>query len=87
MAYIFEYLIHEFGNSIREGNFYDLGSGTGKGVLAMALIYRFKNLIGIEFLENLYFLVDGWFRFYPDGVSNRSIVNKYNNVFILSNIL
>ena len=54
MAYIFEYLNHEFGNSIREGNFYDLGSGTGKAVLAMSLICRFKRLIGIEFLENLF---------------------------------
>ena len=54
MAYIFEYLNHEFGNSIREGNFYDLGSGTGKAVLSMSLMCRFKRLIGIEFLENLF---------------------------------
>ena len=54
MAYIFEYIIHEFGGSIRDGNFYDLGSGTGKPVLAMSLIYHFKKLIGIEFLENLF---------------------------------
>ena len=54
MAYIFEYLNHEFGNTIREGNFYDLGSGTGKAVIAMSLIFRFKRLIGIEFLENLF---------------------------------
>ena len=56
MAYIFEYITHEFGNSIRDGNFYDLGSGTGKGVLAMSLIHKFKRLIGIEFLENLFTL-------------------------------
>ena len=53
MAYIFEYIKHEFGESIREGNFYDLGSGTGKPVLAMSIIYPFKKLIGIEYLENL----------------------------------
>jgi hypothetical protein len=29
MAYIFEYLNHEFKGSIRDGNFYDLGLGTG----------------------------------------------------------
>ena len=54
MAYIFEYIKHEFDGSIRDGNFYDLGSGTGKPVLAMALMHRFKRLIGIEFLDNLF---------------------------------
>jgi hypothetical protein len=54
MAYIFEYVNHEFEGSIRDGNFYDLGSGTGKPVIAMSLIYHFKNLIGIEYLENLF---------------------------------
>ena len=54
MAYIFEYIKHEFDGSIRDGNFYDLGSGTGKPILAMALIHRFKRLIGIEFLDNLF---------------------------------
>ena len=42
MAYIFEYINHEFEGSIRDGNFYDLGSGTGKPVIAMSLIYHFK---------------------------------------------
>ena len=54
MAYIFEYLNHEFEGSIRDGNFYDLGSGTGKPVIAMSLIFHFKRLIGIEYLENLF---------------------------------
>ena len=54
MAYIFEYINHEFEGSIRDGNFYDLGSGTGKPVIAMSLIYHFKRLIGIEYLENLF---------------------------------
>ena len=54
MAYIFEYLNHEFKGSIRDGNFYDLGSGTGKAVIAMSLIFHFKRLIGIEYLENLF---------------------------------
>ena len=54
MAYIFEYVNHEFEGSIRDGNFYDLGSGTGKPVIGMSLIYHFKNLIGIEYLENLF---------------------------------
>ena len=54
MAYIFEYVNHEFEGSIRDGNFYDLGSGTGKPVIAMSLIFHFKRLIGIEYLENLF---------------------------------
>ena len=54
MAYIFEYINHEFEGSIRDGNFYDLGSGTGKPVIAMSLINHFKRLIGIEYLENLF---------------------------------
>ena len=53
MAYILEYINHEFNGSIRDGNFYDLGSGMGKGVVAMALLHHFKKLIGIEFLDNL----------------------------------
>ena len=74
MAYIFEYIIHEFSGSIREGNFYDLGSGTGKPVLAMSLIYRLKRLIGIEFLENLYKLSLGIKQNY-----DKTIGNKFEN--------
>ena len=74
MAYIFEYLNHEFGNTIREGNFYDLGSGTGKAVIAMSLIFRFKRLIGIEFLENLYKLSLGIKQNY-----DKTIGNKFEN--------
>jgi hypothetical protein len=53
MCYIYEYLKHHFQNNIRNGNFYDLGSGTGKGVIAMSLLHPFRKCIGIEFLENL----------------------------------
>jgi len=74
MAYIFEYIIHEFGGSIRDGNFYDLGSGTGKPVLAMSLIYHFKKLIGIEFLENLFKLSLGVKQNY-----DKTIENKFEN--------
>ena len=74
MAYILEYIIHEFGGSIRDGNFYDLGSGTGKPVLAMSLIYHFKKLIGIEFLENLFKLSLGVKQNY-----DKTIENKFEN--------
>ena len=47
MSYIIEYLKHSF--DLQPGNFYDLGSGSGKGVLAASLIYPFDKCIGIEF--------------------------------------
>ncbi len=54
MAYIYEYIKHYYNKSfIDEMTFYDLGSGTGKPVIAMSLMHKFKKLIGIEFLENL----------------------------------
>ena len=59
MAYILEYINHEFNGSIRDGNFYDLGSGMGKGVVAMSLLCHFKKLIGIEFLHGN-FLEQSW---------------------------
>ena len=74
MAYIFEYIYHEFGNSMRDGNCYDLGSGSGKAVLAMSLIHRFKRLIGIEFLENLFTLSLGVKQTY-----DRTIGDKFEN--------
>ena len=39
---------------IKEGNFYDLGSGTGKAVIAAALCFPFRKCVGIEFLEILF---------------------------------
>ncbi len=39
---------------MKEGNFYDLGSGTGKPVVALSLLHPFKKLIGIEYIENLH---------------------------------
>ena len=53
MCYINEYITEVFKNQIIDGNFYDLGSGTGKAVIAMSLIRKFKKCIGIEYLENL----------------------------------
>ncbi|CAG9318871.1 unnamed protein product [Blepharisma stoltei] len=38
----------------REGNFYDLGSGTGKPVIAAALLGNFLECKGIELLSSLY---------------------------------
>jgi tRNA G46 methylase TrmB len=40
----------------RGGLFYDIGSGTGKGVLAAAIAHEFASCIGIEVLEGLFVL-------------------------------
>ncbi len=34
--------------------FYDLGSGTGKAVIAAALLFPFSKVVGIELLDDLY---------------------------------
>ncbi len=52
MAYIYEYIKHSF-NTINDGIFLDLGSGTGKPVISMSLMHKFKKLTGVEFLQNL----------------------------------
>jgi hypothetical protein len=40
----------------RGGIFYDLGAGTGKGVIAAAVLYDFEVCYGIEYLEGLFSL-------------------------------
>eukprot|EP00455_Lapot_gusevi_P038755 TRINITY_DN4343_c0_g1_i8.p1 TRINITY_DN4343_c0_g1~~TRINITY_DN4343_c0_g1_i8.p1 ORF type:complete len:305 (+),score=97.66 TRINITY_DN4343_c0_g1_i8:55-969(+) len=36
------------------GVFYDLGSGTGRGVFAAAMVHNFQKCVGIEILQGLY---------------------------------
>ena len=81
MAYILEYINHEFNGSIRDGNFYDLGSGMGKGVVAMALLHHFKKLIGIEFLDNLFNLSLKIKQTYEDSIDEKFTNNR--NLFNL----
>lgn len=38
-----------------EGNFFDLGHGSGKAVVAAAIIGSFKQITGIELLDGLYY--------------------------------
>ena len=51
-----------------KGVFYDLGSGTGKGILAASLCFPFEKCSGIEFLE---------------GLNNiaQEMINQYNETF------
>ena len=79
MAYIFEYINHEFNGSIRDGNFYDLGSGMGKGVIAMSLLCRFKKIIGIEFLDNLFKLSLRVKQTYDDTIAEK--FSNYKDLF------
>ncbi|CAG9327122.1 unnamed protein product [Blepharisma stoltei] len=51
---IFETIKERYGGIKPGGIFYDLGSGTGKGVIAGALLHNFDKCIGIEILEGLY---------------------------------
>lgn len=37
-----------------EDIFFDLGSGSGKGIFAASMLFPFKKCIGIEILEGLY---------------------------------
>ena len=55
----FDVIQHKYGGLQPEGVFYDLGSvtltqGTGKGVLAAALLHSFSDCKGIEILEGLF---------------------------------
>ena len=52
ISYILLYLNYKYG--IKEGYFFDLGSGTGRAVIGAALTYPFSKYIGIELLETLY---------------------------------
>ena len=76
MAYIYEYIKHCFINRINDGIFYDLGSGTGKPVIAMSLMHKFKKLTGIEFLENLVNLSQGIKKNYEEKIKDKIIKNK-----------
>ena len=79
IAYILEYLKKEFGDTLPDGNFYDIGSGSGKGVISAALSYPFKKCIGIEFLENLYKLSDEIKKMYDENIKKQ--FETYNNLF------
>ncbi|TMW59476.1 hypothetical protein Poli38472_004545 [Pythium oligandrum] len=52
---IFQLMRTEFGALLdRGGNFYDIGSGCGKVVLAAALLHDFSKCCGIEVLDSLH---------------------------------
>lgn len=89
MAYIFEYIRSWLGKDFfikkfRDGEggiFYDLGSGTGKAVIAMSLFAPFKKLIGFEYLEGLWNLSLRSKIFYDKTITDKFI--KYNALFTI----
>jgi hypothetical protein len=52
MAYIIEFIVRT--KKLIKGNFYDLGSGTGRGILSAVLCRSFPKYVGIEFIDCLY---------------------------------
>ena len=89
MAYIFEYIRSIVGKDYfiqklhdnEAGIFYDLGSGTGKAVIAMALCCPFKKLVGFELLKGLWDLsMRSRFAYYKN-ISEKFI--KFNELFCL----
>lgn len=55
IAEIFEQIKEEYSVFTKPGGiFVDLGSGTGKGVIAGALMHEFEECIGVEILDDLY---------------------------------
>ena len=87
MAYIYEYIKHFYSKSISEGVFYDLGSGTGKAVLAMSLMHKFKRLVGIEFLDNLVKLSQGVKQNYNNTINEKFENNRQLMNFDRPNII
>ena len=87
MAYTYEYIKHLYKDSINEGIFYDLGSGTGKPVIAMSLMHKFKKLKGIEFLENLIKLSQQIKNGYDDSINKKFERNKELFSFDKPNII
>ncbi|CAG9330271.1 unnamed protein product [Blepharisma stoltei] len=71
---IFETIKARYGAIPSGGVFYDLGSGTGKGVIAGALLHNFTECVGIEILEGLYDVSvqqkQEYDRIFPEEVKN-----------------
>ena len=53
MAGVFKAIEEKYGGMPTGGEFYDLGSGTGKGVISAALLHPFERVYGVEILQNL----------------------------------
>lgn len=70
---------------LSSGNFYDLGSGVGKGLLAAAFTNCFTKVIGIEYLENLYELSlelkNKYIKSFNDDMNNhKELFEGYNHM-------
>ena len=62
------------------GKFYDLGSGTGKPVIAAAILHNFDVCVGIEILEGLYSMsLD------VAAAYNSKVINKFKFILRINN--
>ena len=66
--------------NLRKGDciFYDLGSGTGRGVFAAAMLHDFSKLIGIEVLDGLHRMSKQIYEDYRNNVLPKLPESKKN---------
>ena len=66
-------------HKLKEGYFYDLGSGTGKGVLSAALIHPFTKCVGIEYLKQLHLFALDMLEQYNQSIDN--VIEEYKLIY------
>jgi hypothetical protein len=54
LAEVLEIISQTYGPIPKTGTFYDLGSGSGKGVISAALLHSFHKCVGVELLQGLW---------------------------------
>ena len=76
---VFETIQSRFNCLPSEGVFYDLGSGTGKGVVAAALLCPFTECRGVELLESLFSISQSIKSKYDENIE--SIKSQHPDLF------
>ena len=86
---IFYTIQERYGGLPSGGTFYDLGSGTGKALLAAALLGNFSECIGIEILSSLHSISLGLIEEYNDEITQHLLQNSnlWTNMPIIRSIL
>ena len=68
----FAHIMVTYVNVPFQGTFYDLGSGTGRSLVAASMLYKWKKICGVEILPGLY-------------AASQDIVDRYNHKVALQN--
>lgn len=98
MYFFYLLFIFDFQNIIKNkyglpegGKFYDIGHGSGRVVIAAALVHNFDYSIGIEILNGLYLLSEkvklSWSNYYHNYFSKENKILFYNGSLFDLNIL